>query len=116
MGELQRYSFPMLYCCAVTTATLVTPQDKDKCFHGERCIKAKYFHHPVMNEANGNVWASHLILASKYDLIVKLTLSTDPESTFTAIDTAFPCILHGGNCLGEKIFMMLFNICKHWGL
>jgi hypothetical protein len=47
---------------------------------------------------------SALEAEQKYDLVVKLTLSTDLESAFIAIETAIRCILHGGNRLGEKIF------------
>ena len=43
----------------------------------------------------------------QYDLLQKLMKSTDLESAFITIESAIPCILHGGNRLGEKVFMML---------
>lgn len=46
----------------------------------------------------------------RYDLLLKLTLSTDPSSGFIAVETAIPCVLHGGNRLGEKVFMMILII------
>jgi len=46
-GTAKVKSFPC-YCCGVTTATLVTPQPKDKCFRGERCRQPKCYHHEMM--------------------------------------------------------------------
>jgi len=37
----------------------------------------------------------------------KLAASTDPDSAFCAVEDAIPCIMHGGNHVGEKNFMML---------
>jgi hypothetical protein len=42
-------SFPC-YCCTVTNKTLVTPQPKEKCLRGDRCMQAKCYHHPMLNE------------------------------------------------------------------
>ncbi len=42
-----------------------------------------------------------------HKLLTKLIASTDLNSAFVAIEAAIPCILHGGNRLGEKVFMML---------
>jgi len=42
-----------------------------------------------------------------YKLLKKLIDSGDPDSAFIAVEAAIPCILHGGNRLGEKLFMML---------
>ncbi len=43
----------------------------------------------------------------QFKLLTKLVASTDPASAFITIEAAIPCILHAGNRLGEKIFMML---------
>ncbi len=40
---------------------------------------------------------------AQHDLIQKRIASTDPESAFITIETAIPCILHGGSRLGEKV-------------
>jgi hypothetical protein len=62
---------------------------------------------------NGRVREQHLLLKSaleaqeKYKLISKLTSSTDSSTAFVAVEAAIPCILHGGNRLGEKVFMMM---------
>jgi len=42
-----------------------------------------------------------------HKLLTKLIASTDLNSAFIAIEAAIPCILHGGNRLGEKVFIML---------
>ena len=42
-----------------------------------------------------------------YGLMTKLVLSTDYDSAFCAVEDAIPCIMHGGNRMGEKIFMMM---------
>jgi hypothetical protein len=190
-GTAKVKHFPC-YCCSVTTETLVSPQNKDTCFRGERCRQPLSFHHPmiddftrngwaltkedleqqfpylaskgptlkqskvflstinelrdennpndidfhpstveearafndfVMNELrirelviNGTLWEKRELLKSaleaerQYDLIMKLILSTDLESAFIEIVTAIPCILHGGNRLSEKVFMMMLIV------
>ncbi len=45
------------YCCAVTTATLVSPQNKATCFRGDRCKQPLCFHHPMIDKATINSWA-----------------------------------------------------------
>jgi hypothetical protein len=181
-------TFPC-YCCAVTTATLVTPQPKEKCFRGERCRQPKCYHHemltaetlqswehqkeelqaeyPYLLNPSPNLKKSQVFLSSIdelrddrnpydisfspstleegrnfdrllseelsyrglpvngtirskreslrsaleaeafYDLMTKLVSSTDENSAFCAVEDAIPCIMHGGNRIGEKIFMML---------
>jgi hypothetical protein len=42
-----------------------------------------------------------------YKLLTKLIASTGLNIAFMAIEADFPCILHGGNRLGEKVFIML---------
>ena len=42
-----------------------------------------------------------------YNLMSKLAASTGIDSEFCAVEDAIPCIMHGGNHVGEKIFMML---------
>ncbi len=42
-----------------------------------------------------------------HKLLTKLLASTDLNSPFVAIEAAIPYILHGGNRLREKVFMML---------
>ncbi len=42
-----------------------------------------------------------------YNLMTKLVLSTDFDSAFCAVEDAIPCVMHGGNRMGEKLFMML---------
>lgn len=49
-----------------------------------------------------------------YQLMSKLVLATDEGSAFCAVEDAIPCIMHGGNRMGEKIFMML--LLEAWGL
>jgi hypothetical protein len=62
---------------------------------------------------NGTVSKQRLLLKSaleaqeKYKLISKLTTSTDSSTACVAVEAAIPCILHGGNWLGEKVFMMM---------
>ncbi len=41
-----------------------------------------------------------------YGLMTKLVSSTDENSAFCAVDDVIPCVMHGGNRIGEKIFMM----------
>ncbi len=48
-GTAKVKTFPC-YCCAVTTATLVTPQPKEKPFRGERCRPPKCYNHPMVTE------------------------------------------------------------------
>ncbi len=43
---------------------------------------------------------------AEYGLMTKLVLSTDENSAFCAVDDAIPCVMHGGNRICEKIFMM----------
>jgi len=186
-GTAKVKTFPC-YCCAVTTATLVTPQPKEKCFRGERCRQPKCYHHPMVTAETFEAWAaqkaeleiqfphlanpspefnkSQMYLSSidklqdernpydvasrpatveegrrfdalliselgyqgmqqggtvsekqqrlkdaleaeaEYGLMTKLVLSTDENSAFCAVDDAIPCVMHGGNRVGEKIFMM----------
>jgi hypothetical protein len=187
-GTAKVKTFPC-YCCAVTTATLVTPQPKDKCFRGDRCKQAKCYHHAMVTEDTLQAWAQrkieleteypHLLnlsaslkrsqvflssidelrdernpydisyrptsieegryfdrllstelsyrgmisdgtisekrqrlqtaleVESMYSLMTKLVLSTDYDSAFCAVEDAIPCVMHGGNRMGEKIVMML---------
>jgi hypothetical protein len=42
-----------------------------------------------------------------YDLMKRLVASTDWNSAFCEVETAIPCIMHGGNRVGEKLFMMM---------
>jgi hypothetical protein len=41
-----------------------------------------------------------------YCLMTQLVSSTNENSTFCAVDDAIPCVMHGRNHIGEKIFMM----------
>jgi len=166
-GAAKVKTFPC-YCCAVTTATLVTPQPKEKCFRGERCKQPRCYHHKMLTQEVMDAWRvqqaelktqfPHLANPSadmvgrqfdnllnmelgyrampvqgtiaekrlrlqealeaeaEYDLMTKLVAATDDEMVFIAIEDAIPCILHGGNRMGEKIFMMLlveaWNECR----
>ncbi len=187
-GTAKVKTFPC-YCCAVTTATLITPQPKEKCFRGEHCKQPKCYHHPMVTEATLQSWAqqkmeleraypylsnpspdmnkSQVFLSSiddlrddrnpydiafrpisleegrrfdtllstelayrglqsdgtisdkrhrlhaalevevMYELMTKLVASTDLNCAFCAVEDAIPCVMHGGNRIGEKIFMML---------
>lgn len=49
-------TFPC-YCCAVTTATLVSPQPKGKCFRGDQCPQPKCYHHTMMTLEMFEHWA-----------------------------------------------------------
>jgi hypothetical protein len=42
-----------------------------------------------------------------YDFMTKLVSCIDQDSAFCAVEDAIPCIMHGGNRVGKKIFMML---------
>jgi hypothetical protein len=42
-----------------------------------------------------------------YNLMTKLVAATDYDSAFCQVDDAIPCIMHGGNRMGEKIFMLV---------
>jgi hypothetical protein len=42
-----------------------------------------------------------------YSLMTKLVSSFDQESAFCTAEDAFPCIMHGGNQINEKLFMMI---------
>jgi hypothetical protein len=42
-----------------------------------------------------------------YSLMTKLVSSIDHESAFCNTEDAVPCIRHGGNCINEKLFMMV---------
>jgi hypothetical protein len=42
-----------------------------------------------------------------YGLMTKLVASIDHESAFCAVSDAIPCIMHGGNRINEKLFMMV---------
>ena len=196
-GAAKVKTFPC-YCCAVTTATLVTPQPKEKCFRGERCKQPRCYHHKMLTQEVMDAWRvqqaelktqfphlanpsadmvkSQIFLSSidelrdernpydiafrptsvaegrqfdnllnmelgyrampvqgtiaekrlrlqealeaeaEYDLMTKLVAATDDEMVFIAIEDAIPCILQGGNRMGEKIFMMLlveaWNECR----
>jgi len=187
-GTAKVKTFPC-YCCAVTTATLVTPQPKEKCFRGDRCKQPKCYHHPMVTQASMDAWEvqkveleaayphlanpsadfmkTQIFLSSidelrddrnpydisfrprsleegrqfdqllntelqyrnmplqgtlsekrvrlkealeaemEYDLMTKLVKAHDLDSAFCAVEDAIPCILHAGNRMGEKIFMML---------
>jgi hypothetical protein len=39
-----------------------------------------------------------------YSLMSKLVASTNMDSTFVEVESAIPCIMHGGNRIGEIIF------------
>lgn len=186
-GTAKIKTFPC-YCCAVTSATLVTPQPKEKCFRGDRCKQPKCYHHNMVTQETFDAWRqqkqhlegvfSHLsnphsdmnksqvflssidelrdernpfdisfvpasveegrafdsllqvelgyrrlpvngTIAEKrarlrealeaeavYSLMQKLVLSTDVDQAFCAAEDAIPCVMHGGNRMGEKLFMM----------
>jgi hypothetical protein len=42
-----------------------------------------------------------------YGLMTKLVLSIDRDSAFCAAEDAIPCVMHGGNRINEKNFMMV---------
>jgi hypothetical protein len=42
-----------------------------------------------------------------YSLMSKLVMATDYDSAFCEVEDAIPCIMHGGNRIGEKMFMMV---------
>jgi Holliday junction resolvase RusA-like endonuclease len=193
-GTAKVKTFPC-YCCAVTTATLVTPQPKSKCFRGSRCRMPRCYHHEMLTEATLEAWVqqkqqleeelpylanpspdfkrSQVILSSidelrnesnpydiafqpatieegrnfdnflsvelgyrglpqngtirekrqrllyalesesAYTLMTKLVASTNMDSAFVEVESAIPCIMHGGNRIGEKIFMVL--LLEAWG-
>ncbi len=48
-----------------------------------------------------------LEVEAMYGLMTKLVLPTDYDSAFYAVEDAISCIMHGGNRMGEKIFMMM---------
>jgi len=186
-GTAKVKTFPC-YCCAVTTATLVTPQPKAKCFRGDRCRQPKCYHHEMVTAASLEAWmvqkleleaefphlanpsaelkksqiflssidelrdycnpydiafrptslsegrqfdtllntelgyrqmSQHGSIAEKrtrlkealeaeavYQLMSKLVLATDEGSAFCAVEDAIPCIMHGGNRMGGKFFMI----------
>jgi hypothetical protein len=54
-GTAKVKSFPC-YCCAVTSDTLVTPQPKDKCFRGDRCVQPRCYHHPMLSQEAMEAW------------------------------------------------------------
>ena len=54
-GTAKVKTFPC-YCCAVTTATLVTPQVKQRCFRGDRCKQPKCYHHPMVTAETFEAW------------------------------------------------------------
>jgi hypothetical protein len=64
---------------------------------------------PIFGTARENrqLLKSALEAQKKYKLLSKLTASRDIEAAFVTIEAAIPCILHGGNHLGEKVFIML---------
>jgi hypothetical protein len=187
-GTAKVKSFPC-YCCAVTTATLVMPQAKEKCFRGDRCRQPKCYHHPMVTAETFDAWRhqrvelemnyphllnpsddmnkSQMFLSSIdelrdernpydisfaptslqegrqfdnvltlelgyrrmradgtiavkrsrlrealeaeaiYKLMTRLVLATDEASAFCAVEDAIPCVMHGGNRMGEKMFMMV---------
>jgi hypothetical protein len=193
-GTAKVKTFPC-YCCAVTTATLVTPQPKSKYFRGNRCQMPKCYHHEMLTEATLQAWVeqkqqleeelpylanpspnlrhSQVILSSidelrnernpydiafrpttleegqnfdsflsielgycglpqngtvgekrrrllhalesenVYSLMSKLVSSTNMDCAFVEVESAIPCIMHGGNRIGEKIFMVL--LLEAWG-
>lgn len=54
-GTTKVKSFPC-YCCAVTTATLVMPQPKEKCFRGDRGRQPKCYHQPMVTSDTFDAW------------------------------------------------------------
>ena len=48
-------SFPC-FCCAVTSDSLVSPQPKDKCFRGHRCVQPRCYHHPMLSQEAMEAW------------------------------------------------------------
>ena len=46
------------------------------------------------------------------DLMKRLVASTDWNSAFYRVESAIPCIMHGGNRIGEKMFMVM--LIKVW--
>jgi hypothetical protein len=43
----------------------------------------------------------------KYKLMTKLVESKDYDSAFCQVEDAIPCIMHGGNRMGEKLFTVV---------
>jgi hypothetical protein len=188
-GTARVKTFPC-YCCSVTSATLIAPQPKSKCFRVDRCKQPKCYHHDMLTQETFDAWAeqktelenqypyllrpaevrsSQVILSSVdelrdennpfdidfrprtieqgrqfddfitrelrlrmlawegtvsekrqrlkdalqhetiYNLMVKLVGATDNESRFCEVDDAVPCIMHGGNRMGEKLFMLVLT-------
>jgi hypothetical protein len=60
-GETAKVKTFPCYCCAVTTATLVTPQPKEKCFRGERCRQPKCYRHPMVTAETFEAWAAQKV-------------------------------------------------------
>jgi len=54
-GTAKVKHFPC-YCCAVTTATLVAAQPKEKCFRGDNCKQPQCFHHLMICEETMQRW------------------------------------------------------------
>jgi len=48
-----------------------------------------------------------LVAETIYDLMKRLVASTDWNSAFCEVETVISCIMHGGNYVGEKLFMLL---------
>jgi hypothetical protein len=76
-GTAKVKTFPC-YCCSITTATLVTPQPKNRCFWGEWCQQPKCFHHDMLTEATFEAWEEQrAVLLMQYPYL----LHPSPELT-----------------------------------
>ncbi len=107
-------TFPC-YCCTVTTATLVTPQLKEKCFRGEQCKQPKCYHHAMVTEDTLQAWAEHKVdLETEYPYLLnpppglrrsQVFLSSIDELT----DKCYPYeIAFWPSTLEEDRFLILF--------
>ncbi len=70
-GMAKVKTFPC-YCCAVTTASVVTPQPTNKGFRGNRCRMPKYYHHEMLTEATLQAWVEQKKLEEEFPYLANL--------------------------------------------
>lgn len=96
-------------------AFIPTTLEEGRTFNELLCTELKYRglrHDGTIREKRQRLLHA-LECENVHSLMTKLVESTNPDFAFIEVESAIPCIMHGGNRIGEKIFMML--LLEAWG-
>jgi len=85
-GTARVKTFPC-YCCSVTSATLIAPQPKSKCFRGDRCKQPKCYHHDMLTQETFDAWAEQKTeLENQYPYLLRPAEVRSSQVILSSVD------------------------------